>query len=145
MRPLSNEIEINEYFIKQVLEFKQHIKRYQKSLNNEGVWLFLAALGCWGVPDKEMQNASFIITIIIFFYRLYLQLEEKRSFKQISNDIELEIDLSNLFEDVKKARLYDLSRLKTKELSVLKTFKSNIVFIICLVFTIFSMEAAKTL
>ena len=145
MNSFLNEDEANKYLVEQISEFKAHIRHYHKSLNNEGVWLFLAALGCWGVPNREMQNASFIITIIIFFYRFYLQLEDKRSFKQIIVDIESDIKLSNLFDDVKKARLYDLNKMKNKELSFFLALKSMLVFIICFFFTVISMEISKSM
>lgn len=139
------EEEVNKNLGKQILDFKKHIRHYRMSLNNEGVWLFLAALGCWGVPNKEMQNTAFVITIIIFFYRLYLQLEEKRSFKEIANNIEAEIISSNISEDMKKARYNELNKLKNKELSFLKTFRSGLVFLICFIFTLFSYELAKSI
>jgi hypothetical protein len=145
VKSLLGEHDVNSHLEQQVSDFRQHIKHYQESLNNEGVWLFLAALGCWGVPSKEMQNAAFVITIIIFFYRLYLQLEDKRSFKKIAIDIESEINNSDIPEDTKKARLYDLNKLVKKELSFFKTLRSSIVFLICYVFTIFSMEVAKSM
>ncbi len=138
-----NETILNDSLKSQIYEFKNHIRKYQNSLNNEGVWLFLAALGCWGVPDKGMQNASFVITIIFFFYRVYIQIEDKRSFKKIIVDIEFDIKLSAIADDIKKARFYDLNKVKDKELSWFKTVKSMSVFIISFIFTTISMEMAK--
>lgn len=142
---LINDDSVNKNLVMQISDFKDHIRSYHNSLNNEGVWMFLAALGCWGVTDKEMQNASFILTIIIFFYRLYLQLDDTRSFKQIASDIEGDINLSNLENDVKKARLYDLKKLKSKELSTFKIFKSTLVFLACFSFTVISMIVTKNM
>ncbi|WP_019899659.1 hypothetical protein [Methylotenera mobilis] len=145
MNQFLNDVEINKDIQKQIIDYKFHIKAYQKTLNNEGVWLFLAALGCLGVPDKGMQNVAFYITLIVFFYRLYLQLDDKRSFKEIANDIELEIASSSLANDIKKARYYDLNKLKRKELSFFKTLKSGFVFLICFIFTIFSHQMSKSM
>ena len=72
----------NEFFENQISDFKEHIKNYRTNLNNEGVWLFLACLGCWGIPNEDMRNASFIITLILFFYRGYLLSDDKRPFKK---------------------------------------------------------------
>ena len=134
----------NEFFENQISDFKEHIKNYRTNLNNEGVWLFLACLGCWGIPNEDMRNASFIITLILFFYRGYLLSDDKRPFKKIYSGIKEEIESSELPNDIKKARLYELEKIKIKELSYLKMFKSNLIFLICYIFTIVSMEISKS-
>lgn len=135
--------DMNEHIRIQITDFKQSIKNYQKNLNNEGVWLFLAALGCWGIPNHKMQSVAFVISIFLFFYRVYLQADEVSSFGQTYKYLKTQIDDSNLDADIKKARLYDLERIKNKELSLLKILKSNSVFIMCFFFTVISMEIAK--
>ncbi|HEY0562247.1 MAG TPA: hypothetical protein VGD04_02890 [Methylophilus sp.] len=145
MNPYLSEFDINKNIEEQILDYKRHIRYYQKSLNDEGIWLFLATLGCWGVPDSQMQKVAFIITIVIFFYRFYLQIEDKRTFKQIANDIEDDVKSSTLLEDIKKARLYDLSKIKSKELSLINTIKTMSIFIVCFFFAFISMGISKSI
>lgn len=138
-------LDLNEYLKSQIMDFGDHVKNYQKSLNNEGIWLFLAALGCWSVPHKSLQSVAFIISLVVFGYRMYLQVEDSRPFKKIYADIKEQVESSDLDADIKKARLYDLDRIVRKELSLIKRIKSMLIFIICFFFTVVSMELAKTL
>ena len=135
----SLKFDTNSFISSQILDFKNHIKQYQETINTEGIWLFLAVLGCWGVSDEAMQKTAFILTMIIFLFRVYQKLEDTRSFKEIYLDIEEQINESNLNEDIKKARLYDLNRIKTKSLRFSRIVKSSSIFIICFVYTVFSM------
>ena len=133
------EFDLNGFIESQISDFKNHIKQYQETINTEGIWLFLAVLGCWGVTDEVMQKTAFIMTMIIFSFRVYQKLEDTRSFKEIYLYIEEQIKESNLNEDIKKARLYDLNRIKNKNLRLSKIVQSSSIFIICFVYTVFSM------
>ena len=133
------EFDMNRFITSQISDFKNHIKQYQETINTEGIWLFLAVLGCWGVGDEAMQKTAFIMTMVIFLFRVYQKLEDTRSFKDIYLDIEEQINESNLMQDVKKARLYDLNRIKTKNMRFSKIVKSSSIFIICFIYTVFSL------
>jgi hypothetical protein len=133
------EFDVNNFIASQIADFKNHIQQYQETINTEGIWLFLAVLGCWGVTDEAMQKTAFIVTMIIFAFRVYQKLEDTRSFREIYLYIEEQVKDSNLDEDLKKARLYDLNRVKNKNLRFSKLLKSSSIFIICFVYTIFSM------
>ena len=133
------EFDVNGFIVSQTSDFKNHIKQYQETINTEGIWLFLAVLGCWGVTDEVMQKTAFIMTMIIFSFRVYQKLEDTRSFKEIYLYIEEQIKESNLNEDIKKARLYDLNRIKNKSLRLSRMVKSSSIFIICFAYTVFSM------
>ena len=133
------EFDLNGFIESQISDFKNHIKQYQETINTEGIWLFLAVLGCWGVTYEVMQKTAFIMTMIIFSFRVYQKLEDTRSFKEIYLYIEEQIKESNLNEDIKKARLYDLNRIKNKNLRLSKIVQSSSIFIICFVYTVFSM------
>ncbi|WP_447880479.1 hypothetical protein [Serratia fonticola] len=39
----------DEIIKNKILEYEVHIDEYRSLVNTEGVWLFLATLGCWGV------------------------------------------------------------------------------------------------
>ena len=131
--------DINNYITSQILDFKNHIEHYQETINTEGIWLFLAVLGCWGVDDELMQKAAFIMTMLIFLFRVLQKIEDTRSFKDIFLDIKSQINQSSFNENVKKARLDDLNKIKAKNLKLIKLIKSSSIFIICFIYTVFSV------
>lgn len=45
---------------------ESHINSYRDSLNAEGVWLFLATLGCWSVNGFWYQIIALMITFFCF-------------------------------------------------------------------------------
>lgn len=42
---------------------RNHIKTYRETLNDEGVWLFLVALGCWSVSLPLLQLLAYLLTV----------------------------------------------------------------------------------
>lgn len=67
----------------QINEYENHIDTYWSSLNTEGVWLFLATLGCWSVNHAESQLFAIVIAVILFSYRIIVKISDKRSFPRI--------------------------------------------------------------
>lgn len=126
-----HEISVNKEVILRIEEYRRHIETYWSLLNIEGIWLFLATLGCWSVSHHWFQLAAFIITAILFGYRIKEKCAGKRRFPAISKQLEEMIRTELQEGDIRKARLYDLAEVQTKQLSLYNTVKSTLIFLIC--------------
>jgi hypothetical protein len=113
---------------------QQHIMDYRATLNQEGVWLFLATLGCWSVSNALLQHLSFILALVIFGDRMTKRLKDTRSFSKLIKTIEERIAHSLPEGDSRKARLYDLNMFQKGELSALNSFRNTYVFLLCWLF-----------
>jgi hypothetical protein len=124
--------EQNEKILEHLSQFEIHIDEYRSSLNTEGVWLFLATLGCWSVSQPLIQLYALAVTFILCTYRIYEKMQDKRTFASITKSIDNEI-LSNLEadSDTQKARLLDLHNINSKKLSTANHVKSTLVFLLC--------------
>ena len=65
----------------EIERFSGNIKLYHKALNDEGVWLFLASLGCWSVVGGGYQALSLATTFLLFLWRINEKRIEKISFQ----------------------------------------------------------------
>jgi len=126
------QIDTNEEIKQTISVYENHIEQYWYSFNTEGVWLFLATLGCWSVNEPNIQVFAIVITAVLFSYRIYLKLPEKRSFKTISAEIQETITQTiGLDNDTGKARMYELEQINRVKLSLTNTIKSTIIFLVC--------------
>lgn len=121
----------NEIIKQRITDFELHIDAYRVSLNTEGVWLFLATLGCWSVTDGLSQVYAIVVTFILFSYRIYSTLNDKRPFSSISNELEDAINNELEEGDTKKARLLDLYNIRNTKLSLKNHLKSTAIFLLC--------------
>jgi len=113
---------------------QQHISEYRSALNQEGVWLFLATLGCWSVSNHVLQFFAFLLAVILFGERVMNRVKETRSFSKLVKAIEERIAQSLPEGDSRKARLYDLATFQKTELSTLNSLKNTKVFLLCWAF-----------
>lgn len=113
---------------------QSHISSYRNAVNQEGIWLFLTTLGCWGVPNHILQIFSFALAALLFGERATNRLKETRSFSQLVKDIEERIAQLLPDGDARKARLYDLAAFQRTELSTLNNLKNIRVFLLCWLF-----------
>lgn len=124
--------------VRQMLEgFEKHIDSYRASLNNEGIWLFLATLGCWGVENYTFRVWAVWITFGLFVHRVFLGVEDKRSVSDIMRDL-TETIKRDLPYDLQQERLNDLGVLVKKKLSVASHIKSTLIYIMCFVYLVLS-------
>ncbi|NLR74107.1 hypothetical protein [Leeia aquatica] len=128
--------DLNISIKKELINFEAHIDAYYSSLNTEGVWLFLATLGCWGVSPAWPQLHAIVLTVILFMHRTYLKFNDKRSLKTISKDLESKIKNELDAGDTQKARLHDLQQIHNIKLSTTSQFKSTIIFFLCYTFLV---------
>lgn len=111
-----------------------HIASFRHALNDEAVWLFLATLGCWGVPNHALQFVAFIVAVFLFGYRLSLRQQETRSARILIEAISERITEIVPEGDSRKARLYDLAELRKQDLSTLAALRGAKVFVACWIF-----------
>jgi hypothetical protein len=126
----------NKEIIIKISEYENYIDIYWSSLNKEGVWLFLATLGCWSVSHIFIQTYAIMITFILFSYRIYSKFNDITPLYSMRRSLEEKIKNELEESDTKKARLHDLYKIKDKKLSTLNTLKSTFIFLICYSFLI---------
>lgn len=113
---------------------KRHVQGYRRALDSEGVWLFIATLGCWSVTNEKLQFIAFIVAGMLFGERMAKRSSENRSFSKLVEKVEERIGELLPEGDARKARLYDLVEFRKSELSVLKSVRHNKVFFVCWLF-----------
>jgi hypothetical protein len=52
-------------------KLEARIVAYRHNLNESGIWLFLAILGCWGISDCFGKSSAILATLIIFSYQYW--------------------------------------------------------------------------
>lgn len=124
----------NLYLIGKISEYQSSIDSYRASLNTEGVWLFLATLGCWSVSHQLSQLIAIAITFILFSHRVYSKMTNKKTFNSTTKELEKEIDKLLEAGDTKKARLYDLYQIRDVKLATINHLKSTMIFLLCYFF-----------
>jgi hypothetical protein len=115
----------------ELFALRQYINAYRTALNTEGIWLFLATLGCWSVTNIFLQFSAFALAVILFGERLNKRTSETRSFSERFKAIEDLISTDLPEGDSQKARLYDLAALRAKELSKINSLRSVWTFSLC--------------
>jgi hypothetical protein len=119
----------------------------RKVLNDEGVWLFLATLGCWSVGQSVFQIFAFLITAYLFAVRVDKRQSERKFLPVTQSLIEIERRIKELPDnDTRKARLYELDQLQKHETAIIPATKKTLAFIFTWVFfgASFIFACAKT-
>lgn len=130
--------------IEQELEgLRQHVGHYREALNDEGIWLFLATLGCWGVTFGPLRLVAFGIAVALFGNRMAGRISEKRSFSNLIAAIENRVEKILPEGDTRKARLYDLAHYRRNELSTLNSFRNTSPFLMSWAFFVVSFAWAS--
>ncbi len=127
---------------KSIEDFRQHIRAYQSLLKQQGTWLLLATLGCWSVAHGAFQWAAYAIVLLVFVDRMKARTGDERSFKKIAEAIAQQIHASDLADDTKKARLWDLKEVQETELGAKVATRRNLLFFVCWLFFGFSFMAS---
>lgn len=121
----------NETIKQKLADYEAHIDAYRASLNTEGVWLFLATLGCWSVGHAPSQLYAIAITFVLFSHRIYSKLSDKRPFSSITKGLEETIKTELEEGDTQKARLHDLHQIRDIKLATTSHLKSTAIFLLC--------------
>ncbi len=108
--------------------FKAHMRDYWAALNDEGVWLFLSTVGCWGVPQPAFQMAAYFVTVMMFGSRLASRYTERRSFKTLASDLERRIHQETPSAEERTRQFLLLQQLQKAYLSGLRPLMASKVF-----------------
>ncbi|HGM8659859.1 TPA: hypothetical protein ACKQPR_003125 [Serratia odorifera] len=123
----------NSIIEKRIADYGKYIDFFRSEVNTQGIWLFVATLGCLGVSNSLIRFFATFMLLFIFAYLVNEKNEEKRPFQKIEDEIKSFIE-SQLVGDERKARLYDLD-LKTRyRKSVKNMLKKSPVFLSCYIF-----------
>lgn len=134
MKNTTNNTQFPSTVEEEISSLQQHISTYRATLNQEGVWLFLATLGCWSVTASSLKFLAFALAAFLFGHRFTNQLSETASFSQMVKRLQERISTSLPDNDSRKARLYDLSEIQRNELSTLNSLRNTWVFLLCWLF-----------
>jgi hypothetical protein len=117
-----------------IANFRQHIRTYQATLKQQGTWLLLATLGCWSVSPGFFQLFAYAIVLFVFVDRISERMGDDRSFAKINEAISQRIESSELPEDTRKARMWDLKEVNESERGTKVTLRRNVLFFACWTF-----------
>jgi hypothetical protein len=113
---------------------RRHIVAYRAALTDEGVWLFLATLGCWSVSALPMQWFGYVVAFLVFAARMDLRSTEKKSFTALADGLEQRIAALPAGAEERTKQLLELRELRTRLLSPLAGFRQGQVFLACWLF-----------
>lgn len=114
--------------------FSANIRQYHESLNYEGIWLFLAALGCWSVVGVIYVAFALVATFLLFAWRLNEKRIEKRTFSKVIKALEERINQELPYNDHRTGLLDKLRKLREVELSWRKVTRSAWPFLVSWLF-----------
>lgn len=102
---------------KTLKKLKNRVKKYNTNLNESGIWLFLATLGCWSVEGEWLQYIAVLTTVLIFAHKLITGLDGFKTFSSEINELKSKAEMSDLDEMSKKAIILDILEFNRKYLS----------------------------
>ncbi|MGL4576748.1 MAG: hypothetical protein ACRCV9_18315 [Burkholderiaceae bacterium] len=100
------------------------VTEYRRALNNEGVWLFLAVLGCWSVTPPWLRLVALVAALLLFGHRMSSYSTERRSFTQLLDEVKRRTDELSTTEQARKANLFDLLQFQKQNLEGLTPFRT---------------------
>lgn len=121
-------------FAVELEEFSVNIRQYHASLNDEGVWLFLATLGCWSVVGGAYVAMSLLATFLLFAWRLNEKRIEKRGFSKVIGLLRERITNELPYDERQTGLLNRLKELQKTELSYRKAAQGAWPFVISWLF-----------
>ena len=124
--------DINDYLD----SFSKYLIEYDENLNIQGIWLFLATLGCWSVPEGWLRVTAFSITFLIFFNNLFMVWKEEKehvTFKTGFAKVERKVDELESASD-REFWTGVLNLKKAHHLSFIGSLKRNYIYIVSFVF-----------
>lgn len=113
---------------------REHVKSYRTALADEGVWLFLATLGCWSVGNNVLQFCAFGLAGVMFAERVATRVREKRSSSELARAVELRIATAAGLPEERSQRLNELLELRRRELNALTAFRHGKTFLLAWLF-----------
>ncbi|HEY8160370.1 MAG TPA: hypothetical protein VIF10_16885 [Methylobacter sp.] len=129
----------NAKILKSMTDLETRVKKYNENLNNSGVWLFLATLGCWSVDPPYIKIMAVVFTFTIFSHQLITRLDSFKLFSTDVTKIKEAIEKSSLLKDLKQSRLFELQGLEKKWFSYSRFLKHIPAYYLSGIFLVTSM------
>ncbi|WP_274011815.1 hypothetical protein [Vibrio parahaemolyticus] len=131
-------VDLNERISNEIDVIVKDYKGYRKNINDQGIWLFLATLGCWSV-EFPYSIIAIIITFIIFTINAFPSKDGKRKvFMWELHKVRKQVDNSDLSESDKC--FWNISiKLTRKYFSFLYDVKTSPFFYLAYAFLVLTM------
>lgn len=120
-------------------KIKTEVENYNRNLNESGIWLFVATLGCWSVDHFNLRALALVFMFLIFAHRLLSGLDSFKSFASRLKKQESEIDNASLDEKTKKSLKYDIIKFEKNNLSNWRIVKKVPAYYLSALFLLASM------
>ncbi|RXK03560.1 hypothetical protein [Halarcobacter bivalviorum] len=122
---------------KEIKEFENEVNIYKEALNIEGVWLFLATLGCWSVNNTFISFFALFLTIYLCSVRIFDKRSDSRLFTTVVKDIKKSIDDLN-DENTKILRRAELRSIEDR-IKIFNSVKEGLIFVFCYIFWVVTL------
>jgi hypothetical protein len=115
----------------ELLALATEIADYRIALNTEGVWLFLAALGCWSVAQPHLRLVAITIAVALFGHRLQSHLRDPEPFSRKLQTLDTRIQSEITDDRSRKALLYEVLTLRGKTSTSKESLRPGWPFFLC--------------
>jgi hypothetical protein len=106
------------------------IDRQRRAIETEGIWLFLAVLGCWSVFPEGLRLAALWSALILFARRYEARRPGARSFEEEFEGSRQRLRAVPLAPDVREEGLQRLDQLQRSRLSGMRPLTESTSFAI---------------
>ena len=113
-------IGLNRTIDQELRAVEASIDAHQLGLNEEGVWLFLAVLGCWSVAPDWMRLVALALALVLFGIRYQSYRPNSREFKHEFSLAEMRMRALAVPEALREDGLQQLGRLRQERLGGLR-------------------------
>ena len=105
------------------------ISKQYNEMNRHSLWLLIATIGCWGIPDDNVQAIAMSIVVIIALYQI-----SSLNQRMIRNNVRF-----NLIKDMygKHLTVGRLKKFKRKKRQVI--IQKVWIYVLCMVFVLISV------
>ncbi|MBD6984266.1 hypothetical protein [Vibrio parahaemolyticus] len=134
-------VDNNTFISSEVDYLKKSVEEFRANLNAQGVWLFLATLGCWSVQGKGFQLAAITITFYIFTFQALPPKFRRGQSILLKNDVTRLRSMVNRLEisdDDKHSWFVVIDMLNKERFSYRYAFKASHFFYVSYVFLLFT-------
>ncbi|KAB7697141.1 hypothetical protein [Plesiomonas shigelloides] len=115
------------------------VHKYNQNLNDSGIWLFLATLGCWSVNEPTIRLIAAACTFILFSHKLMTGVSDFKLFTTKIKEQTLKIEASSLDEKSKKALKFDLLNFEKEQSSSSRIIKKVPAYYVSMLFLLASL------
>ena len=92
------------------------IDMHQKTLQEEGIWLFLAVLGCWSVHPEPLRICALCLALFLFGQRYETHRTDQRNFAQQFVSARSRMSALSVDAESKREGFERLARLESEKL-----------------------------